>query len=57
MVFSCAVRVNRQNHGKTGQNTRQNPVFTRLSVIFPGASRKLRAETGLRFGAFQTMLI
>jgi len=57
MVFSCAVRVNRQNHRKTGQNTRQNPVFTRLSVIFPGASRKLRAETGLRFGAFQTMLI
>jgi hypothetical protein len=43
MIFSCGVPVNRQNHRKTGQNTRQNPVFTRLSVVFP---RSIPQTTG-----------
>ena len=49
----CQPAKSSQNRAKYAQN----PVFTRLSVVFPGASRKLRAETGLRFGAFRTMLI
>jgi hypothetical protein len=56
MVFSWQVNVNRQNHRETQQNTRRRPIFGANPCFSRSLSDKLRAETGLRFGAFQTML-
>jgi len=50
----CQPAKSPQNRAKYASKTRflrGYPWFSR------GQSRKLRAETGLRFGAFQTMLI
>jgi hypothetical protein len=49
MLFSCAVRVNRQNHRKTGRKRAKSPVFPRLSVVFPRPIRQTPGGNRLAF--------